>query len=57
MSAEQKEIKSISIKIEKDMWVFLKNVCILHETSLTEIVNSLLKKYKKKVTDKITEEK
>jgi hypothetical protein len=57
MSVEQKEIKSISIKIEKDMWIFLKNICITYETSLTEIVNSLLKKYKKKITDKVLEEK
>jgi hypothetical protein len=57
MSAEQKEIKSISIKIEKDMWVFLKNTCIVRETNLTSIVNKLLDKYRKNIESRLSESK
>lgn len=57
MNAEQKDTKSISIKIDKEMWIFLKNICIDKETSLTTIVNKLLDRYRKNAESKLMESK
>lgn len=57
MIKEEKDIKNVCVRVDKDMWLFLKKMCISQETNITLIVNKLLDKYRKNIESRIVESK
>ena len=50
------EIKPITLRLEKSLWVFLKKKAIDREITLTELIINDLEKYKNKCEKKLTQE-
>ena len=53
-SKEVVEFKTFNIRMPKDMWMFLKKASAMQETSMTEILMSVLDKYRKKIEPKLS---
>ncbi len=51
------ELKNFSIRMPKDLWVFLKMITIESEESMADIVNNCLRRYKNKVEAVIEKKK
>ena len=49
------EKKIFNVRLEKDLWTFIKKKGIDRELSLNEIIIDLIKKYKKKCEQKLTD--
>ena len=47
--------KSFNIRLPKDLWVFLKKLSADQETSMNEIVITLIKRHRKNVEKRIDE--
>jgi hypothetical protein len=54
MSKLSEENKMFNMRMSKEMWMFLKLRAAEQEEAMTDIVNRLLEKYKKKFDDKLT---
>jgi hypothetical protein len=52
-SKEVVEFKTFNIRMPKDMWMFLKKASAMQETSMTDILMSVLDKYRKKIEPKL----
>lgn len=48
------EIKVLSLRMQKDLWKFLRTQAFKRETSITELINRQLTIYKKKYEKKLT---
>jgi hypothetical protein len=46
--------KAITLRMPKELWVFLRQYAFNQETSVTEIILTNLEKYKKKIENKLT---
>lgn len=46
--------KIFNVRLEKDLWSFLKKKGVDREMSLNEMIIDLIKKYKKKCENKLT---
>ncbi len=52
MLKDAKNLKIFTMRMPKDIWVFLKNTAVLQDQSMTDIVVSCVEKYKKKLEKK-----
>lgn len=53
MKPKKDNRKAMTVKVEKDVWLFLKNVASTRETSTNEIMSSLAQKYKERVENNL----
>lgn len=54
MAKEAKEIKNFNMRIEKDLWMFLKAEAAETETSMTDIISACVAKLKKNKEKRLT---
>ncbi len=52
MLKDTPELKIFTMRMPKDIWIFLKNTAVLQEQSMTDIVVGCVQKYKKKLEKK-----
>lgn len=52
MLKEKIETKTFNMKMPKELWMFLKRTAADKEVSMTEIVNTCVEKYKKRLDSK-----
>ncbi len=45
---KKNNLKIMQIRLEKDLWVFLKKSCVVNETSIMGIIRNLLNEYRVK---------
>lgn len=55
MAKEHKEIKNFNMRIDKDLWMFLKAEAAATETSMTDIISACVDKLKRKKEKKLTQ--
>jgi len=48
------DIKPFNLRIEKDLWVFLKKHSVDQDCSMTEIIGKIIRKYKNKCEKNLT---
>lgn len=53
-SKDLSSIKNFNMRIEKDLWMFLKNQAAFHETTMTGIIINCIEKHRKKIESKLT---
>jgi hypothetical protein len=54
MTKENEDMKLFSIRLPKDVWIFLKKTSADQGIPMSEIVIRLLEKYRKKIENKLT---
>lgn len=54
MKKESSETKAFSVRMPKDMWVFLKNESIRKEVSMIDIIIKCLDKHRKIIDKRLT---
>lgn len=52
MAKDTSQMKTFNMKLEKDMWMFLKKTAAAQEESMTDIVTRCVAKYQKKLEGK-----
>jgi hypothetical protein len=48
------DIKPFNLRIERDLWVFLKKHSVDQNKSMTEIIGKIIRRYKNKCEKKLT---
>jgi len=48
------EMKNFNMRLNKDLWVFLKNEATIRESSMTDIIISCVEKHKKIIEKRLT---
>ena len=54
MAKENKDVKTFTMRLPKNVWMFLKRAAVDQEIPMTEIIVRCVEKYKKKFDDKLT---
>jgi predicted DNA-binding ribbon-helix-helix protein len=50
------ELKIFNIRLEKELWTFLKKKAVDRETTLNEMMVEMIRKYKRKCEIKLTDQ-
>lgn len=51
---EAKKMKAMTLRMPRELWVFLKKKAIDQDTSINDLINSRLKKFKENCDNKLT---
>jgi len=54
MARDAGEIKNFNMRIDKELWLFLKSQAAAKETSMTDIIVSCIEKHKRIIEKKLT---
>lgn len=55
MAQDAKEIKNFNMRLDKELWMFLKAEAAATECSMTDIISDCVKKLKRKKQNKLTQ--
>lgn len=56
MQKQKPEMKTFNMMMRKDLWMFLKGTAAAQERSMTDIVNTCLEKYRRRIEMKESKE-
>lgn len=54
MSKQTADVKIFNMRIDKELWLFLKGQAAVRETSMTEIIVSCIEKHKRMIEKRLT---